>query len=100
LANLRQYNHWHANANIANPRDLRAAVRCVIESNIADGGKSRMARHRAVLRCLMQFRLANSLPSSTLSAIQSWKKEIPANTDANELLGIQEVRTRTRRGAR
>ena len=25
----------------------------------------------------MQFRLANSLPSSTLSAIQSLKKEIP-----------------------
>src|ERR1035437_9813517 len=36
-----------------------------------------MARHRAVLRWLMQFRLANSLPSSTLSAIQSWKKEVP-----------------------
>jgi len=36
-----------------------------------------MARHRAVLRWLMQFRLANSLPSSTLSAIQSLKKEIP-----------------------
>jgi hypothetical protein len=37
-----------------------------------------MARHRAVLRWLMQFWLANSLPSITISAIQSWKKEIPA----------------------
>jgi hypothetical protein len=36
-----------------------------------------MARHRAVLRRLMQFRLANSLPSSTISAIQNWTKEIP-----------------------
>jgi hypothetical protein len=40
--------------------------------------KSSMARYRAVLRWLMQFWLANSLPSSTISAIQSWKKEIPA----------------------
>jgi hypothetical protein len=37
----------------------------------------RMARHRAVLRCLMQFWIANSLPSSTISAIQSWKKRFP-----------------------
>jgi hypothetical protein len=33
--------------------------------------KSRMARHRAVLRWLMQFWLANPLPSNTISAIQS-----------------------------
>jgi hypothetical protein len=39
--------------------------------------KSRMARQRAVLRWLIQFWLANSLPSNTISAIQSWKKEIP-----------------------
>ena len=37
--------------------------------------KSRMARHRAVVRWLMQFRLANSLPSSTLSAIQRWRSQ-------------------------
>jgi hypothetical protein len=36
--------------------------------------KSRMAQHRAVLRWLMQFWLANSLPSNTISAIQSWTK--------------------------
>jgi hypothetical protein len=42
--------------------------------------KSRMARHRAVLRWLMQFWLATSFPSSTISAIQKWKKEIPDKT--------------------
>jgi hypothetical protein len=36
--------------------------------------KSRMARHRAVLLWLMLFWFANSLPSSTISAIQSWEK--------------------------
>jgi hypothetical protein len=37
---------------------------------------SSMARHRAVLRWLMQLRFVNSLPSSTISAVQSWKKKI------------------------
>jgi hypothetical protein len=31
--------------------------------------KSRMAQHRSVLRWLMQFWLANSLPSSTISPL-------------------------------
>jgi hypothetical protein len=44
--------------------------------------KSRIARHRAVLRWLIQYWLANSLPSSTISAIQSWKKEIPVQVIA------------------
>ena len=44
--------------------------------------KSRMARHRAVLRWLMPFWFANSLPSNTTSAIQSWKKEIPGKINA------------------
>jgi hypothetical protein len=39
--------------------------------------KSRMARHRAVLRWPMQFWLAKSLPRSRIQAIQSLKKEIP-----------------------
>ena len=37
---------------------------------LEDAAKTRMARHRAVLRWLIHFWLANFLPSSTISAIQ------------------------------
>jgi hypothetical protein len=58
--------------------------------------KPRMARHRAVLRWLMQFWLANSLPSNTISAIQSWKKEIP---DRFKALAVRAVPPKSAAGA-
>jgi hypothetical protein len=39
--------------------------------------KSGMAQQRAGLHSPMQYWLAKSPPSSTISAIQSWKKKIP-----------------------
>jgi hypothetical protein len=46
------------------------------QNEVDYAAKSSTARYRAVLLWPMQFWLANSLPSSTISAIQSWKKEI------------------------